>query len=100
MNATAEALRRALSDGRPSWCAAGYPPELRARSAAWLSSQRAQGTPWRTLAEALGVSVATARRWGAAPAEPSGWVPLLVRPEAAEPPFAPTRWSTCTHQQK
>lgn len=59
----AESLRRALSGARPTWNAAGFPAELRARVGRWLSARRAEGAPWSALSEALGIAEGTARRW-------------------------------------
>ena len=61
MDETLRELRRAVECGPAG--RRGYPVEVRRRAAAWGRRGRAAGEPLRSLAEQIGVSPESLRRW-------------------------------------
>lgn len=91
MTETASTLRAELRRCRPAHSHQGFPHELRLRAGRWLRQRQRDGAPWTTLAWALGLSPATARKWALAaestqPPREGGFVAVVVEPEPLEGP--------------
>ncbi len=78
---TTQELAQLLTEHRPEWDGAGFPPWLRARVAAHVVNMRAEGASIAALGSSLGVSAPTLRRWMEAPPltdEPGGFTRVIV----------------------
>mgnify|MGYP000228436455 CR=1 FL=1 len=77
-------LRAELARVRPPHSSHGYPAELRSRVGDFVRREQANGRTVRELAEQLGISAATARRWSLeGQPSPSAFLPVhLVNPSA------------------